>query len=149
MPDRDDAPGGAAAPRSKTRAALLALLLGVFGAHRFYLRGPRDLFAWLPWPLTLAGVWGLWRALHDGFGDRGARVALPLLGLSLGLALWQALFIGLRDDARWNARWNTPQAPGPPSGWGAVLIVMVSLLLGTAALMGALAFALQGLFAAA
>ncbi len=148
MVERNDAPAGSRPPRSKTRAALLALLLGVFGAHRFYLRGARDGLGWLAWLPTLVGAWGVERALAYGLGDRGVHVALPVLGVGFALATLQALVIALTDDARFDARWNAGGAPGPASGWGAVLVAMASLLLGASALMGALAFALLGLFGA-
>ncbi len=133
--------------RSKTTAARLALLGGVLGAHRFYLRGGRDALGWLQLPPTLLGGWGLWRAWQFGLADRGAELALPLLGLSVGAALFQAVLIGLCPDARWDARWNPHAARRSASGWGAVLVVMVALLAGTAALMGTLALVLQRLFA--
>ncbi len=133
--------------RSKTTAARLALLGGVFGAHRFYLRGARDALGWLHWPATLVGLWGLWRTVQFGLADRGAELALPLLGVSVGAALFQAVLLGLCPDARWDARWNPHAARRSVSGWGAVLVVMVALLAGTAALMGTLAFVLQRMFA--
>ena len=46
-------------PRSQTLATWLALLGGSVGLHRFYLHGLRDPWGWLPWPFTLAGVWGV------------------------------------------------------------------------------------------
>ena len=141
--------GGEPRFRSKTTAARLALLAGVFGVHRFYLRGARDALGWLPWPPTLLGLWGLWRALNFGLDDRGARLALPLLGLSVGAALFQAVLIGLCADARWDSHWNPRAAQRSASGWGAVLVVMIALLAGTAALMGTLAFVLQGLYGGA
>jgi hypothetical protein len=140
---------GAARWRSKTTAARLALLAGVFGAHRFYLRGARDALGWAQLAPTLPGLWGLWRALSFGLDDRGARLALPLLGLSVGAAMFQAVLIGLCADARWDARWNAHSTRRSASGWGAVLVVMVALLAGTAALMGTLAFVLQGLYGGA
>ena len=141
------APAGAPRWRSKTTAARLALLGGVFGAHRFYLRGARDAWGWAQLAPTLLGLWGMARALSFGLDDRGARLALPLLGLSAGVAMLQAVLIGLRADARWDARWNPRDTRRSASGWGAVLVVMVALLAGTAALLGTLAYVLQGLFA--
>ena len=134
--------------RSKTRAAALALFLGVLGAHRFYLRGPRDLLGWLHLPLFLAAVWGLVGVASEGLGGAAASVGIPLAAVCLGLALFQALLLGLTPDARWDARWNAGHAERSQSGWGAVLVVMFSLLIGTAALAGGLAIALQRMFAA-
>ncbi len=144
--DRNGTPSTSRPARSKTRAAALALLFGVFGAHRFYLRGARDGLGWLSWLPALAGAWGLARAARYGLGDGVVRIALPLLGVWIALATLQAVMIALTDDARFDARWNASAAPGPASGWGAVLVAIASLLLGTSALMGALAFTLQGWF---
>lgn len=133
--------------RSKTRAAALALFLGVLGAHRFYLRGPRDVLAWLHLPLFVAAVWGLAAVMRDGLGGAAAPVGLPLAAVCLGLALFQALLLGLTPDVRWDEKWNAGLAERSHSGWGAVLVVMFSLLIGTAALAGGLAVALQRIFA--
>lgn len=135
--------------KDKTLAAALAMVGGMVGAHRFYLRGWRDPLAWVLLPLLAAGVWGAQRFLSAGPGDPGARVALPLLGLALGLALFQAVLIGLTPDARWDARWNPGSARRSASGWGAVLVIAVSLLAGAAALMGSLAYFLLQSFAMA
>ena len=50
-----------ASPRSKSIATWLALTLGSLGAHRVYLHGWGDRWAWLhPWP-TLLGFLGVYR----------------------------------------------------------------------------------------
>lgn len=134
--------------KSKTLAASLALFLGVVGAHRFYLKGGRDVLGWLHVPLFAMGVWGAARFIDFGVDDFIARVALPLLGLIVGLALFQAILMGLTPDARWDATWNAGAGRRTSSGWGAVLVVIFALLIGTAALMGGLAFGLQQVFQA-
>jgi TM2 domain-containing membrane protein YozV len=50
-------------PKHKTTATWLALTLGSFGLHRFYLRGWGDWIGWLfPIPTAL-GWWGIDRAI--------------------------------------------------------------------------------------
>ncbi|WP_461593994.1 NINE protein [Thiomonas sp.] len=132
--------------KSKTLAAALALVFGVVGAHRFYLQGWRDVLGWLHLPLFAVGVWGATRFIDFGENDAIAEIALPLLGLIVGLALFQALLIGLTPDARWDAKWNVGTGRHSSSGWGAVLVAVFALLIGTAALMGGLAFGLQHYF---
>lgn len=132
--------------KSKTLAASLALFFGVIGAHRFYLKGWRDVLGWLHIPLFAVGFWGAARFINFGVDDYGARMALPMLGLSVGVALFQALLFGLTPDARWDAKWNAGMSRYTSSGWGAVLVVIFALLIGTAALMGGLAFGLQQVF---
>ena len=58
--------------KSKTLATWLALLLGSLGAHRFYLKGWRDLAGWLhPLP-TLLGIAGALRMYKLGVDDHAA-----------------------------------------------------------------------------
>lgn len=132
--------------KSKSVAAALALLLGVLGAHRFYLKGWRDALGWLHPPLFALGVWGGMRFINYGENDRIARIALPVLALVIGVALFQALLIGLTPDARWDATWNRGNGRASSSGWGAVLVVIFALLIGAAVLVGGLVFSLQQAF---
>jgi len=132
-------------PKSKTLVTWLALLLGPFGAHRFYLHGARDTLAWLhPWP-TLAGLVGVQRMQSLGQDDRLAWLLLPLLGLMLAQAALAAIVYGLTPDERWDARWNGGRA-SRASGWGAVLGVIAALAIGATALMATIAFSGQRFF---
>lgn len=125
--------------RSKTLAAWLALLGGPLGAHRFYLHGAGDLWAWLhPWP-TLLGVAGVLRMRALGQDDQTAWLLIPVLGVMIAQAMLAAIVIGLTPDERWHARFNPTTTPRS-SGWAAVIAVIVALMVGSAALMGALAF---------
>ncbi|MBI5260035.1 MAG: TM2 domain-containing protein [Burkholderiales bacterium] len=128
--------------RSKTLATWLALLAGSLGAHRFYLHGRGDTWAWLhPWP-TLLGLAGVLRMRVLGQDDHLAWLLIPLLGLMLAQAMLAAIVIGLTPDERWQARFGA----GRPSGWGAVLGVIAALMVGGAVLMGTLAFGGQKYF---
>ena len=105
-----------AAYRSKTLATWLALLAGAFGAHRFYLRGARDTWAWLhPWP-TLAGLHGVQRVQALGQDDHLSWLLLPLLGLMVAQACLFAILYGLTPDEQWNARHN-PGQPARATRW--------------------------------
>jgi hypothetical protein len=131
--------------RSKTLATWLALALGSLGAHRFYLHGLRDRWAWLhPLP-TLLGAVGAMRMQNLGQDDQVAWLLLPLLGLMLSVGMLAAMICGLTPDDKWADRFNPGQALRP-TGWGPVLGVILALLLGGAALMGTLAFGGQMFF---
>lgn len=131
--------------RSKTLAAWLALLGGPLGAHRFYLHGVGDLWAWLhPWP-TLLGVAGVLRMRSLGQDDQLAWLLIPVLGLMISQAMLAAIIIGLTPDERWQTRFNAG-APERPSGWAAVIAVIAALMIGGGALMGTLAFGGQKFF---
>ncbi len=133
--------------KSKTLATWIALIGGSFGAHRFYLHGPRDLWGWLcPWP-TLLGIYGVQRARALGLDDPLAAWLIPLLGLMLAATMLHAIVIGLSDDNAWNARFNAG-GRSHASGWLTVIGVIFALAFGAAALMATLAFAAQRYFEA-
>nr|WP_316644280.1 hypothetical protein [uncultured Roseateles sp.] len=131
--------------RSKTLATWLALAGGSLGLHRFYMFGFKDKLAWLhPLP-TLAGYYGLRRMELLGQDDHLAWVLIPLLGLMLAQSMLQAIVYGLTSDEKWDARYNGGQASAP-SGWAAIIAVVLSLLLGGTALMATIAFGSQRYF---
>ncbi len=131
--------------RSKTVATWLAVLAGSLGAHRFYLHGSDDVWAWLhPWP-TLAGLYGVNRMLEFGQDDRIAWVLIPLLGFMVAGTMLVAIVYGLTPDDKWNARFGGG-APVQRTGWGPVLGVVVALMLGFGVLMATLAFSFQRYF---
>jgi hypothetical protein len=132
--------------KSKTLTTWLAVIVGAFGAHRFYLHGVRDVWAWLhPWP-TLAGIAGVVRMNNLGQDDRAATLLIPLLGLMVGQAMIVAIIHALTPDDRWNERWNAGASPAPATRWGPVLGAIVALMLGAGVLMATLAFSGQRFF---
>jgi hypothetical protein len=131
--------------KSKTLATWLALLLGSFGLHRFYLYGFSDRLAWLhPLP-TLAGLYGLQRMDLLGQDDRLSWILMPLLGLMLVNAMICGIVYGLMPDEKWDARHN-PGAPARTTGWGPVIGVIACVLLGGTCLMTTIAFSAQRYF---
>lgn len=133
------------ATKHKAVATWLALTVGVFGLHRFYLYGLRDRWGWLfPLP-TLIGLVGVNRMDHLGQDDRLAWLMIPLLGASLVAALIGGIVYGLMPDERWNERFNTGK-PASTGGWAAVVGVVLCLLFGGTALMATIAFSAQRYF---
>jgi len=131
--------------KSKTLATWIALLGGSLGLHRFYLHGPRDAWGWL-WPIpTLVGAYGVSRVLELGQDDPLSWALIPLLGLAVASAMLAAILCGLTPDERWDRRFNGGTA-GTPSGWAAVIGVVVALLLGATVLMATIAFGGQRYF---
>ncbi len=124
-------------PRNKAIAAALGLVAGVLGLHRLYLR---------------QRGWWLLPAL-----------ALPLIGHALRQPVWyreptffvfalivlvawlQTIILCLMPAERFNARFN-PEAPSVRGGVLAVVIAIVTLMLGSILAMSVLAIALEGLF---
>jgi hypothetical protein len=131
--------------KSKTLATWLACVIGAFGAHRFYLRGTHDLWAWLhPWP-TLAGLYGIHRVQTLGQDDQWSWLLLPLLGLMVAQACLFAILYGLTPDAKWDDTHNPGQA-SRNTRWLPVLGVIGALMIGATALMATIAFGGQRFF---
>jgi TM2 domain-containing membrane protein YozV len=100
------------AHKNKTIAALLACTLGGIGAHRFYLYGRKDGWAWL----------------H-----------LALFPLSIFAGFIGALVIGLTSDEKWDATHNRDSAQQSQSGWQLALLLVCTMGVGTITLIAALA----------
>jgi hypothetical protein len=127
-------------PRSKAIATWLAVVGGSLGLHRFYLYGPRDVWAWA-YPLpTLAGAYGFWRMRELGVDDRLGSLLVPLLGVTLAAAMLSAIVCGLTDDARWAARHGQPAAARPRSAWLTVVAVVLALAVGAIATLATISF---------
>jgi hypothetical protein len=132
--------------RSKTLATWFALLGGGFGLHRFYLHGKGDVLGWLLPVPTLLGLYGVQRARQIGLDDHLSWALIPLLGLVLAGTMLSAIVHGLTPDEKWNARFNPAGNSGRPSGWLAIIGVLLALSLGATALISTIAFAAQRYF---
>jgi len=135
--------------KNKTAATWLAFLGGPLGLHRFYLNGMRDLLGWmLPLP-SLLGLYGVWRARELGLDDTWSWLLIPLLGFAFSGCALTAIVYGLTATQRWNTRFN-PHALADQTGgdttWLTIVAVLLSLFLGTTALIATLAFSFQRLF---
>jgi hypothetical protein len=135
--------------KNKTLATWLALLGGPLGLHRFYLRGPGDLWGWL-YPLpTALGLYGIERVQQFGQDDHWSWLLIPLLGVSIAASALTAIVYGLRSPEKWNAAFNmaaVAEAPAGSTNWLTVIGVAAALLLGTGVLMASLAFSFQRYF---
>ncbi|SNT01206.1 TM2 domain-containing protein [Noviherbaspirillum humi] len=98
--------------KNKTFATLLAFILGGIGAHRFYLYGRRDRWAWL----------------H-----------VLLFPLSIFAGFIEALVIGLTQDEPWDARHNANSGRQSHSGWPLAVLLVLTLGVGATALIATLA----------
>ena len=131
--------------KSKLLTVALAFLLGSLGAHRFYLGGLRDRYGWLHLLATLAGALGIASmVLHAGAPALNWTFAVAG-GASVISAFLAAIVYGLRPDERWDARFN-PDGEPTRSGWPVVILVILSLLIGTGLLMAGLAISFQTFF---
>lgn len=133
--------------KSKTTTAWLALTLGLFGAHRFYLRGWGDVLGWLlPIPTAL-GIYGIMRARAYGLDDPASWVLIPFVGFAFAACALTAIVYGLMSAERWNAYMGyAADAPAGRSHWGTVIAVVLSLLIGASVLMSSIVFSFQRYF---
>ena len=98
--------------KNKTFATLLAFVLGGVGAHRFYLHGKKDYWAW---------------------------THVVLFPLSIFAGFVEALVIGLTADDKWDAAYNANSDQQSHSGWPLALLLVLTLGIGAIALIAALA----------
>jgi hypothetical protein len=119
--------------KNKTLATALAFLLGGLGAHRFYLKGSLDRIGLLHvCSVPAAGlVYGLGRAPNPFY------VLLPLI-VSWLAGFVEALVIGLTPDEKWDARYNAGSGRRSQSHWFVILLVVITMLVGTTVLIAAI-----------
>jgi TM2 domain-containing membrane protein YozV len=124
--------------RHKALAALLAFVAGGLGVHRLYLGQPRW---WLPLAVTLA-------MLPLLFGVRNWYQTPPffILMVPVVAGFIEALVIALTPDAKFDARFNAGAARTNRSGWDAVLVAILTLLVGTTILMTTIVLLFQTWF---
>ncbi len=113
--------------RHKTTVGLMAALLGCVGAHWWYL-GRRH-----AWVVSVLGV-GLMVA--SAFADIWyENPAFFLLFIPIVDGFIEAIVLCLMSDKKFDGFYNVGLVRERPSGWGAVLIAIFTLLIGTVALM--------------
>lgn len=120
--------------KSKTLATFLALVAGGLGAHRFYLKGLGDRagllhLASLPLSGLLAGSFPGWPSLFS---------YAPLV-LSMLIGVLAALILGLTPDEKWDAMHNPDAATPSKSGWPLVILLVLSVGLGSVGLIWVIA----------
>jgi len=119
------------AHKNKTLATALALVLGMLGAHRFYLYGPVDRLG-----LLHAGSLPISALLYSQVqGIQSFYALLPLL-VSCIAAFIGALVIGLIPDEKWDARFNADSGTQSRSTWPLAVLLVLTLLVGTTVLIG-------------
>lgn len=120
--------------RNKAFATLLAFVLGMLGAHRFYLHGMRDRWGWLhlaalPASALLRLVW----PQADWFYQ-----LLPLIVSALAGFL-EALVLGLAPDEKWDARHNAASSRQSDTGWPLAVVLVATVMIGAGVLIATMA----------
>ena len=123
-----------ASHKNKTFAALLALLFGGAGLHRFYLHGMRDRWGWLhAAALLLSG------GLLAQDPSRALLVNTAPLVLSVLAACIETFVIGLMADEKWDARYNATSGQQSDTSWMVAVLMVINLGYGATLMMIALA----------
>ena len=120
--------------KNKTIATLLAATLGSFGAHRFYLYGKRDQFAWLHFlslPISLL--------LTNLLFHLPLLITMSPWAVSLLIGMFTALILGLKSDEKWDAQFNHDANKKSESTWPLALVLVLTMAFGAFALIFVLA----------
>lgn len=135
--------------KNKTFATWLTFLFGPLGIHRFYLFGWGDVIGWLLPVPTALGIYGFERVVEYGLDDVLSWWLLPVFGFLVAGTCLNAIVYGLMRPPQWNAKFNPTASPdhvAGQSGWLTIGAIVLSLMLGTVALLSALAYAIQRYF---
>jgi len=124
--------------RHKAASALLAFLFGGLGLERLYL-GQR--FWWLPLGIT-AAMAPLLIGVRNWYQSPAFFIAMvPIIA-----GFIHALVLALMPDDRFDARFNSGTARRNASGWDAVLVAIVTLMVGATVLMTTMVLLFQTYF---
>ncbi|MET0185014.1 MAG: NINE protein [Achromobacter sp.] len=110
------------APRKKVMAGLLACFFGAFGAHWWYL-GRRG-----AWGITLYTALCLaWSTQFPVWWDSPAffLVFIPMIA-----GFIEGVVVCLFTDEKFDRVFNQGRAPAAPTGWGPVLVAILTTLVG-------------------
>jgi hypothetical protein len=135
--------------KNKTLATWLSIGTGPLGLHRFYMFGWRDSWGWVMALLSLLGVYGFERVQSMGLDDPLSWFLLPVLGLTMAASALNALYWGLMSQAEWNGHYNPLADPEHTAGrtnWFTVIALVLSMIIGTTALLSSLAYGFQRYF---
>lgn len=124
--------------RHKAFAALLSFTLGAFGVHRLYL-GQR--YWWLPLAVSAAML-----PLLIGVDNWYQTPAFFILMVPVVAGFIEALVLALTPDEKFDDRFNPRANRANNSGWDAVLVAIVTLLIGTTVLMISIVLMFQTIF---
>ncbi len=124
--------------RHKALSALLAFVAGGLGLHRLYL-GLR--LWWLPLAVTAAMI-----PLLVGVRNWYQSPAFFVLMVPVVAGFIHALVLALTPDEKFDARFNASAGRQNDSGWDAVLVAIVTLMVGTTVLMTTLVLLFQTYF---
>ena len=129
--------------KNKLIFCALGLFLPGSGLNVFYLKGLRNIWAWLQLLCLFAGILG-WKLLGASDMSSALGWVLATAGfISLEASWLTTITFGLRLDEKWDAQFNSQSDQKSESGWLVVLCVILSLMIGAAVMMSGLAIAFE------
>ena len=135
--------------KNKSLVCWLSLLGGPLGLARFYMYGLRDSIGWSMLFMSLLGIYGFERAQSFGLDDPLSWCLVPLLGLAITASALHTFYWGLMPTSKWNNTYNPAADDESSSGqtnWLTVGALVLSLMVGTTAMLSSLAYGFQRYF---
>ena len=120
--------------KNKAFTSLLGFLLGMLGAHRFYLHGGKDAWGWLHLAALPASL-----ALRQLLPEADWFYQLLPLTISALIGFLEALVLGLMPDDKWDARYNAGSGRLSDTGWPLAVVLVATLMLGAGVLIATMA----------
>ena len=120
--------------KNKAFTSLLAFLLGMLGAHRFYLQGATDRWGWLHLAALPASL-----ALRQLLPEADWFYQLLPLTISALIGFLEALVLGLMPDDKWDSRYNAGSGRVSDTGWPLAVVLVATLMLGAGVLIATMA----------
>jgi len=117
--------------------------------HRFYLYGWSDNLGWLLPVPTALGMYGVSRIQEFGVDDMASWWLVLPLGINIAGCALTAIVYALMSKEAWNQRFNPLEDPLSKAGqtnWLTIGAIVLSLLVGTTALLSSLAYGFQRYF---
>lgn len=116
--------------KNKTLTVLICLLFGNLGAHRFYLYGKRDNFAWLHFmslPISFL--------ISKLYFNLNFFITFGPWMLSFLISILMCLVLGLKSDEHWDAQFNPHSGTKSASSWPLAILLVFSVGLGAISLL--------------
>lgn len=113
--------------KNKTLTTLLAIIFGGVGAHRFYLYGTKDFWAWnyvMAFILFVSALY-LTQSPHTLLIS-----FIALFPVSIFSGWIEAIVTGLTADAKWDAKHNAHSTHKSASGWPLIVLLVLTFGLG-------------------
>ncbi|MBR7746587.1 hypothetical protein KDM92_08340 [Undibacterium sp. BYS107W] len=116
--------------KNKTLTVLICLLFGSLGAHRLYLYGKRDNFAWLHFmslPISFL--------ISKLYFNLNFFITFGPWMLSFLISILMCLVLGLKSDEHWDAQFNPHSGTKSASSWPLAILLVFSVGLGAISLL--------------